>query len=330
MTILTTDIVGRPSILVSDVTASANGGMMNFNSLVTSGAKNNLFPDVTQSQRTAGVTIWRKMFYHVQPSTLSTLINAYTFMDQTTPGDDYCLIFPGTQRDTQSTRSSRAYGIGTLASGISAAATTATLTVENIATYTSATPFQVNDLVRIANMAPGGSSGTEEFVTLTAVTYNSGNVAITFTPAVANAYVSGSTVSSLIVNAAVTPTVDSVNVTSSAGVFDYTQITMNNKYTPEQAWTLTFSSSTAYTITCDTLGITQTGNTSSTSTIASGGNTLLTIASTAFSGTYASGNTVTFATHPSAIPVWLERIVPAGAGTTGNDYISLSIEGASS
>lgn len=61
MPILDNEIVWRPAALMSDVTPAQNGGRMAFSQLV-SGVKNNLFPDVSQSERLAGAVKWRKAF----------------------------------------------------------------------------------------------------------------------------------------------------------------------------------------------------------------------------------------------------------------------------
>lgn len=53
MPILDNEIVWRPAALMSDTTPAQNGGRMGYAQLV-SGVKNNLFPDVSQAERTAG------------------------------------------------------------------------------------------------------------------------------------------------------------------------------------------------------------------------------------------------------------------------------------
>ena len=49
---------------LTNVVGGSNGGHMS-NNLITSGALNNVFPDVTEAERTAGLTTYRKVFHKV-------------------------------------------------------------------------------------------------------------------------------------------------------------------------------------------------------------------------------------------------------------------------
>ena len=49
----------------------------------------------------------------------------------------------------------------------------------------------------------------------------------------------------------------------------------------------------------------------------------------AWSGVFASNDTLSFATRPAAIAVWYRRQVPAGTFSLANDFCSLAINGES-
>ena len=113
MPILDNEIVWRPAALMSDVTPAQNGGRMAFSQLA-SGVKNNLFPDVSQSERLAGAVKWRKAFIHVNSAQDTALLNVRLFLDSLTPAGDFVVFQPGTQTDTEDQIAGRPFGIGTL------------------------------------------------------------------------------------------------------------------------------------------------------------------------------------------------------------------------
>ena len=90
MPILDNEIVWRPAALMSDTTPAQNGGRMGYAQLV-SGVKNNLFPDVSQAERTAGSIKWRKAFIHINSAQDTALLNTRLFLDALTPDLD-CLF----------------------------------------------------------------------------------------------------------------------------------------------------------------------------------------------------------------------------------------------
>jgi hypothetical protein len=333
MSITSSDLIWRKSVNISDTIAAQNGGRMSISTSIVSGVKNNLFPDASQAQRVAGATHYRKQFLHIGGT--GAMLSSKVFLDKYTPGTDYALIYAGTQNDTQDALTSRAYGVAKLKSGtsITATDTEAVFTVENITAYTSATPFRAGDAVRLADKTVGGSTGNEEFLIIDEVTYNQSDITISFTTEIVNSYANTTDnviLSTLIEDADIEPYADDLDVTSDTGAMTLDNVQLINTGTIEQNWTLTFTSATAYTLTGDTvLTGGMSGTISSDFTVVSAGITYLKILSTAFSGTFAEGDSVTFSTHPSAIPIWLKRIIPAGTATLANDYISIGFIGES-
>ena len=132
MSIIANELVWRKPAEVSD--AGSNGGRMAFAS-INSAVKNNIFPDVPQSERTAGSTKYRKIFIHVANDADLALVAPKVFVETRTPGDDNVTFIAGTQRDTQSaiTGSETKFGAGVLNANVSGGTNTITVLVEDAA-----------------------------------------------------------------------------------------------------------------------------------------------------------------------------------------------------
>jgi hypothetical protein len=118
--------------------------------------------------------------------------------------------------------------------------------------------------------------------------------------------------------------VSSVVANSASGIVDGAQIGTDAIGTVEQSWTLTFTSATAFNITGDTLGSVGSGNVGSTTSPNNGqfSKPYFTLPPAVFSGTFASGDTVTFTTSPAAVPIWFRRNVPANTPSlSGNRFV---------
>jgi hypothetical protein len=126
-----------------------------------------------------------------------------------------------------------------------------------------------------------------------------------------------------------------VSVTSSGGSFDSAtvgNIKAHNKGAIEETWTLTFTGATTFTASGNTVGaLTSTGSTSAdyAPLNPATGTPYFTIKAVAWGGTFQANDTVSFATHPAAIPIWYRRQVPAGTFSLANDFTSLAIHGES-
>lgn len=335
MPVLDTEIIWRPSLLVSDATPAQNGGRMRFTQSV-SGVKNNLFPDVSQAERTAGATKWRKAFIHINNAADLALQNVRLFLDSATPGGDFVTFHAGTQSDTQDTVTARGYGVGILAAPITAGATQIQVAGENPTQYATLQPFRVGDVIRIADRAIDALTGNEEFATISAITYGAESATIDLTTAVANSYaIDGTLISSVLEIASIAASVGTVTVTSTAGTLDSAtagNLAAHNPGAVADTWTLTFTDASNY-----ALSGTATGAVSGSGSINADysplnpatGTPYFTLKSTAWGGTFAAGNTVGFATTPAAAPIWYRRQVPAGTASLANDYASLAIYGES-
>lgn len=309
-----------------------NGGRMSANEVV-SGAASNLFPPVQQSERIGGGLKWRKAFYKVENDADLPLLSPKLFLDKNTPGDDIITFFPGTQTDVQSglTGYERQYGGGLLATGVSALATEMTVLVEDPSLGDEL--FQIGDTVRVTDKEDvNDSGGNEEYVLLSDVQVDSnGLVTLVFSPPLQNEYLaSDARVQSVYEPDDIVSSFDSLIVTSgSTGDFDENFLFADNIGSVEQAWTLTFTSPTAFDIVGDTLGAVGSGNTGSGATPNNPdfSKPYFAMQASGFSGTWQIGDTITFSTHPAAVPVWVRRLVPPNSDPLANNPATIALKG---
>lgn len=331
MSILATELIWRRPAEVSE--AGTNGGRMTATA-ITSGVKNNLFPDVNQAERTAGVTRYRKSFIHVANDDDLALIAPKIFVLQPTPGDDNVAIFIGTQTDQQSgIGSPQLYGAGNLNADVSVGATTVTVLVEDWAN----TPIFADGMaVRITNkQTVDDVSGTVEYHTIaTGGVGVAGNV-ITLTLAGAG-LTYGYSASNSFVSSCIEPGdvegIASAPVVVNGGSYDDSTYPILPDWlgTIEQSWTGTFTSSSAVTIVGDTVG--SLGSFNITNDIAPN--------NPDFSKPYffinrlgwnspVAGTEITFTTSPAAYGLWYKQLVPAGAASLSGNKVVVGIDGES-
>ena len=130
MTIQTTDIKFRKSEIITDTVA--NGGRKS-QTLVTSGAKHNLFPRVTKAERTAGVTRYRKEFWCNENADDEIAYDVMLSLEFPSNGGDRFAIGGGTQVDTQNdftTAEPSWYGVGQLHTALLGSETEVALDME--------------------------------------------------------------------------------------------------------------------------------------------------------------------------------------------------------
>lgn len=326
------DIVWRAADLTSDATPSQNGGRMRMNSVLTSGAKNNLFPDVGEAERSAGSVRYRKAFVAVASTDQSVLNNVRLLIDVLTPGADGAVFYLGTAAETQDqleTRAPRPYGAARLSASSAVGATSIAVEFET-ASLAALQPIRAGDSLRVSAVAVG-ESGTEEYATVGSVSYSGQQATVVLSAGLSAGWSSGAVVSALCPVGDVQCAISTPVKSSALGTFDATKLSTTNKGATAQDWTLTFTSSSAYTLTGDSLGNVTTGSLSANLAPASpNGATYFSLNFSAFGGTWAAGDTVRFTTSAAAVPVWYRRDVPAGTESLGNDAISLAVIGETS
>lgn len=300
---------------VNDDTSS-NGGRMT-TTLEADNLYNSVWKNITGGQRSTGATQYRKFAYKADNAANIAMQNVRVGMEFPTAGPDRIFCFAGTQTDIQSGISSPTlYGAAALNANVSTGATTITVLLEDPAT----TIFRNGDLIRISDMASVTGAGNEEFVRVSGTpTIVSSVATITLATPLVNGYSASATyVSSLIEFGDVAAgVVGTPTVTSAAGTFDKTKLTVQNIGGLYQVLTFTFSSATAFTCSGDTLGSLGSGTISGTfaPTNPAFGSAYFSLLSSAWGGTFAAGDTVVVTITPCSVMWWEKRVVPAGAGT---------------
>ena len=335
MPILDNEIVWRPAALMSDTTPAQNGGRMGYAQLV-SGVKNNLFPDVSQAERTAGSIKWRKAFIHIASSQDVALLNTRLFLDALTPAGDFVVFVTGTQTDTEDQVVGRPYGIGTLYAPVAGGATQMQVACEENGQYGSLQPFRVGDVLRVSDRPSTGGAGNEEWTTVTGITYGVNFATVDVSPALNNDYATSNTlVSSVLELASVVAGWSGLAVSSMGGLFDGATVgnlVAHNRGAIEENWTLTFTDATSFMVSGAGIGTLPDAGSTSADFMPlnpATGTPYFTIKAMAWSGNFQANDSVSFATQPAAIPVWYRRQVPAGTFSLANDYASLAIHGES-
>ncbi|KWT77348.1 hypothetical protein [Candidatus Magnetominusculus xianensis] len=156
----------------------------------------------------------------------------------------------------------------------------------------------------------------------------SGNVLTVKTQeAVANNYATSNTYCAVALNVGdILTSADSKAVTGS-GTFDLTKVTLDNNGTIEETWTCTFTSSTNFTCAGTVSGSVGSGNINSAFTPINPNvaTKYFNIPSNAWGGSWQTGNTAQFKTHPAKAPLWLKEVVPAGTAAYSDNGISIEL-----
>lgn len=159
----------------------------------------------------------------------------------------------------------------------------------------------------------------------------SGNVAtVALDDQVANAYTVAMTrCSACLYDAEIVSSIDTYAVTTVGdGDYDYTTypVVAHNDGAEQDTITITFTSSSAFTVTGANLGSIGTGSTSADFSATNPDNSedLFTLDNSGWSGTWTSGDTFTFSIYPASSPVWFKEVVPAG---TNQEPFNLCVVG---
>jgi len=325
MAITASDIEWRKALNTSD--AGSNGGRMG-SAVVVPGVKNNLLPDITQSQRVVGLTRYRKIFAAVLNAENLTLLEARAHLSRVSQGDDHFALFAGTQRDTQADIDApRLYGIAPLAADVAAGASAFSLTLEDTALGVC---FQDGDGIWVGDDASGEYFDNATFVVSgasVAVTLASGD-------ALAASYLAGEgRCATLLPAGDVAPSASGWTETSASGTYDESAHPLE---TPsigcvEDDWLLTFTSNTEFSVAGAFSGDLPPGEVGSDYAPANPqGGQYFTLRAAGWGGLWQAGDTLAWSTHPAALALWLREIVPAGAASISASVPEITVTGESS
>ncbi|MBF0126642.1 MAG: collagen-like protein [Magnetococcales bacterium] len=325
---------------VSD--ADDNGGRMSATE-VASGVANNVWPDVPPSERLSGSTRWRKLFVKVASPYNLKLIDARIFLQAPTPAGDRVVFCAGTPTDVQGdlSGSEAQYGSGVLNENIAPGGSVVRVAVESALDDI----FHPGQLIRLSNKTSVNDLvGIEEFAHLSAVAWNNNQATLTLDAPLQNGFsVSDTRVASVLEAGHVWARTDAWALSSAAGRFggwdgvdSPPSILVSSRMADhiagiEQNWTLVFTGSSTFTCVGDT--VVEIGDGSVDATFAPTNpdffRPYFSISVSLWSGTWAVGDTLSFATHPAAIPVWEKRIIPPNTTTLSGDKVALIVAGAS-
>jgi len=314
-------------VVTNDAT---NGGRVSANEIADA-VKNSIFPDVSESQRTAGFNDKRKVHYKIANDADLVANNVKSWLPDITPGGSRVTMSESTATQTQGdlTGAERKYGVARLNVDVSAGATVIVVDAE---TGSAAdTIFQAGDALFIKEGV------NEEFVTIDVggVSWSSEQATITLTAGLLNSYTAAgnAAISSVLESATVQISLDNWVEASTAGTYDEAgnPVVLDNIGSIEQIWTLTFSDATSFTVVGDTVGSVGSGTVGADFAPNNADFTkpYFTLASAGFAGTWANGETIVFQTHPAAVDYFLHRDIPAGTGSLASDNtaIEISVEG---
>lgn len=324
MSIQAADLKFFKSATVSD--AVNNGGRMSTNEVV-SGVKNNLFPNVSNTERLAGLTRFRKKYLKNEESTGLALNETRVWIGRRTPAQDYIQIKEGTNTDVQSDASAYTAwsGAGTLNENI-----TGGVTNSFDALFDTTSGIQNGDYIHLDD----GSN--EEFVTLDdpgGVSW-AGNVAtltIAAAGTVINSYPITTTIVASTLDLAIVNATTDAWVETGSGTYDETTypVVVYNAGTVEDSWTLTFTSSTAFSVSGTSTGSVGAGTVSADFQPANGSSYHFKIDTLGWGGSWTIGDTVTFDTHHSAKALWIKEVVPAASDSYTNNNPRIDVYGES-
>jgi hypothetical protein len=329
---LNIDLKFYKSLVVNNL--STNGGRMaGSTGVINTGELQNVFPHVFKAEREAGSTLYRKILCKNADDADGTLFSGAFCIDGNTLGDDWVCFWVGTQRDTQAdiTGSERKYG-GGLSTTVITGGTTTTVTVE-VKSSTMTGVFVDGDQVRISNKAtPDSLTGTEQWMTITGTpTVVGSEVTMTFTAAPTDTYAVGAKVSSIYEPGDITTSLGTITETSSAGTYNTTtaEWILDNIGTTDEDLVFTFTDSTHFTCVGDSLGTLGSGiiGTEFVVTNSSFSKPRFTVPAGFFTGTWATGETLSRTIHPSAVALWEKKVTPAGASSISNNKITLIMSG---
>ena len=294
-----------------------------------------LFANVDDAERLAGSTKWRKMFFKLCNNGVLPLVGARVFEDKDTDGIDTILFGLGTEEDTKGSGSpiSTLYGSVALATTVSSGDTSIQVHlpkdvdgIANVANF-----FRINDTLRITNKATVSSTGNEEFPIITNVVVAGSLVTLTVSPPLVSGYSSSNTrVMNVLVIGDLVAHADAVSNDSTDGTFDISKVTCNNLSSVYADWTITFTSSSAFSLTSSIAGFSATvGNVTGTLAPSNAAYSLpyFSITSDAFGGVFVTGDVIAFQTTPANVPIWLKRIIPAGADPVAINRATFVLDG---
>jgi hypothetical protein len=308
---------------------ASNGGRQSYNEIISNQATN-LFPNVTQAERTAGITRYRKMFSKVHDDGNEVLYNHKCWIKKQTPADDHIQVKEGTDTDTQSAASGYTNWLG--CGRLNDAALADSTEIEVL--------FETNS--GIYNGSKGWlSDGTnEEFVEVTNVSWVVNTATITLSAGLSYGYSAYTTEDPVYFAGYLdlgdtTSAIDSFVITGS-GTFVEANASTYNQGTIDDDWEIEIEAGDAtYKCTGTFSGLIASGQALNSEFKPSNPNVsgsqgyYFRIVASSFGGTWVQGNKLNFSTHHASRAVWVKEVVGAGTASYSNNNPEVRVSGES-
>lgn len=320
MTVADADMVLVRASANNDTTS--NGGALT-ETEITDGAAENLFPHVTDAERTAGLTRYRKAGFRNKNASDLSFQNFLLWISQPSTADDYFFLLAGTKAQVQSDISGSSDWVATGVLDANASAGAVSIDVE----FPSAAGVQDGDTIRLDDGA-----GTVEFATVDGSVSWTGNVAtVPLSTGLSNGFSAGDQVAGVVDLSDVETSFDTWVETSAAGTYDESTypLTLYNVGTIDESWTLTFTSATEFSVSGASVGVVGTGTISGDFQPANGASYYFKLLAAGFGGTWASGDTITFKTYSAGVAFWLKQVVPAATSAYTGSTVKIAGTGES-
>lgn len=301
-----------------------NGGLIS-TEVIAYGVKNNIFPDASKNERLNGSTKYRKVFLGLRNPDNTAAIDVKLFVLRPTQANDAIVMVETDYNNTQISINQfyRRWGAGQLVSAVNVGDTSITVTPEQ-AIYDV---YQVGDTIAVTTRNESNPTALVDYYLINDVVADGANKIITLNRGLDNAMPAGAVVSSCVFSNTLSA---GFYPYDAQGTFDTTKVVLNNAGTVDEGWGILFTSPTEFTLGRDSSGETPiaTGSISADFSYINPATNqpYFTLPTTFFNGTYVAGNYFTFGTEGANLPVFLERIIPAGTDYTAGNSVLLAVE----
>lgn len=319
---------------VMQVIGALNGGRKSL-SLIQSGVKNAIFPDITNEKRIAGSTDYAKVFLSVESIDDTPMLDS-KIMVEAEPSHEVCVVLvAGTPTENQgeflqsiSTTPRKEYGAGTT----DVAWAIDDWDIEVVLFDSQVFQFAVGDVVRLAN---GDSAEYLEIDSITPI--SSVRQGLSFKSPLVLDHAVGATVSSCIMHPEVKGVLKSytltpvVNPTGNTEAINPALLQVHSLVSEYQMVTFTFNSSVSFSCAGDSIGTLGAGNVGNSFTPinASTGLPYFTIPPEFWIGAWAKGDILIAELTSFDIPVWIKRVSKPNCSPASLDGFILLHDGES-
>lgn len=301
---------------------SSNGGRIGTTEIPDS-LLNNLFPNISSAERVAGITRYRKAFLRNENLSDLTMYSGEVWIGVKSTSADYFQLKDGIDTDVQS--EAEAYtnwaGTGLLNSSVGSGESSISVDYDTPTGVWNGAAIHIDD-------------GTNELDTsvVSEPSWVGNNATFSISGELGNNYTATTTVVSTIVDLAnIEASSNGWVETSSAGTYNETTYppTLYNVGTVSDAWTLTFSNATAFSVVGTVTGFVGYGDTSTDCRPINGSSYYFLLDKDGWGGSWSAGDTVTFNTVHAGKGFWVKEVVPAGIASYSNNTVRLDWRGES-